>query len=492
VIDSISSSRIRAASTLGLGTLVVFAACSVFEPPEATSDGGGVGGLNTGGQNDANPDTSSGGGTTGGTAGNGGSSGSAGAGGGSGGDAGPTGPWWPYVTPNGCDSAGVPTSADRPEFSDPGGPLPPIYLATSRMRFGSANDDDALTANDKAWLDIGLDLDTSCTNSPTCSGTDGGLINETACKNDLVVPFDGKNCRDNQIGKLYPVAALSPFVGPLFGVTEPNWNCALHRGEFAVFLKLSDYNGQPNDDSVRVDVYTSIGLQTLQSWSCTSGPGGTVPPNWFNQAPWLSNAHWKIASRSISLTAPDAGSDLPDSKFADPAAFVRNGYLFTSLPPGTEFWLDGERAHIPGFRLILHRTILISKLEKQLDGTWSLLEGTVAGVVLPNEILSSFRELGFCQNMCSAYDNVVLYLNTNQDALSNTTAKLPQTPCNSLTIGIAFEARQATATVNDIEDVDPPVDCPKPKHPSAPQHGCICPGPTGGPCVLPDGGGDGG
>ncbi len=473
-----SISRLRGLTVAGL---LVFAACSVFEPPEDSTDGGGTGGSSGG---DASTDTSLGGSSGAG----GGASGS----GGSAGDAGPTGPWWPHTTQEGCDSAGVPKASDRPTDSDPGDSVAPIYLATSRMRFGSANDDDALTPNKDAWADIGMDLDESCTNSPTCSA-DGALVEQHACQNSLLVPFDGNDCRDNQIGKLYTVAALSPQVGPLFGITEPDWNCALHRGEFGVIFKVSDYNGKPNDDAVRLDMYTSIGLQKLESWTCTSGPGGTVPADWFNQAPWLHTKHWKIAQRSVSLTAPDAGVDLPDSKYADPAAFVRGGYLFVQLPSGAEFWLDGQRAHVPGFRLELHRAILVGGLKKELDGTWSLVDGTISGVVLPTEILSSFRELGFCNNMCAAYDNVVGYLNTNQDALSSTSDKLPNTPCDALSIGIDFEARQATASAVDVEAVDPPVDCPTPKNPLAPPHGCVCPDPTvGGPCVLPDGGADGG
>ena len=451
--------------------------CSVFEPPGATSDAG------------TNADSALGGGAgVGGSAG-----GSAGQDSGSGGtpsDSGPGGPWWNTQSKDGCQSVGVPTSADRPANSDPGAAIAPVYLATTRLRFGSANDDSALTPNDKAWLDIGLDVDLSCTNSSTCS-VGGNLVEEHACKNDLLVPFDGTQCRDNQIGKLYPVAALSPNVGPLFGVTEPNWNCALHRGEFGVIFKVSDYNGKPNDTSVRVDVYTSIGLQTLQNWTCTDGPNGSVPADWFNQAPWLHTAPWKIAENSLDLSGTPSGNEVPPSKYADPAAFVRDGYLFARLPPATEFWLDGERAHVPGFRLLLHRSVLIGKLEKAQDGTWKLLEGTLAGVVLPTEILGSFRELGFCENMCVAYSNVVAYLNTNQDTLSTTSAKLPDTACNSLSIGIGLEARQATATAADVEKAKAPVDCPTPKHPLAPQHGCVCPDPkVGGPCVLPDAGTD--
>ncbi|MCC6903894.1 MAG: hypothetical protein IT377_33305 [Polyangiaceae bacterium] len=480
------------ARSISGGVLAAFAACSVFEPPDAVdaSAAGGAAG-------DASVDVASGGQAgSGGKSGSGGSSGggAGGAGGGSGGvggDAGPGGPWWPRTTADGCESAGVPKATDRPKASDPGDSVGPIYLATSRMRFGSAKDDDALSADKDAWTEIGFDMDESCTNSPTCS-VDGGLVAEHACKNSLLVPFDGKQCRDNQIGKLLPVAALSPQVGPLFGVTEPNWNCAMHRGELAVIFKVSDYNGKPNDAAVRLDVYTSTGLQTMQNWTCTSGPNGTVPSDWYKQAPWLHTAHWKVAQRSVSFAAPDAGVEVPNSKYADPAAFVRDGYLVAQLPAGTEYWLDGERAHVPGFRLQLHRAVLLGKLAKQLDGTWSLAGGSISGVVLPTEILSAFREIGFCKNMCAAYDNVVGYLNTNQDTLSSTSDKLPGTPCDSLSIGIAFEARQATATAADVEPVKDPVDCPSPKHPLAPKHGCVCPDPkVGGPCVFAEGGTDG-
>lgn len=476
----------RYAGQSTLVAIVVVAACSVFEPPELTNDGGGASG-GTGG-NDASAGTG-GSSASGGTSGASGASGSGanGGAGGSGGDAGPE-EWWTHQTPEGCDSAGVPTSADRPSTGGTGTPLPPIYLATSRMRFGSADDDPPLTGNQHAWKDIGFDIDSTCTASETCV-VDGGPFVEHACKNDLLVPFDGNNCRDNQIGKLFPVAALSPLLGPLFGITEPNWNCALHRGEFSVFFKISDYDGSPNDPSVRVDVYTSMGLQQLPNWTCTSGPQGSVPPDWYNQAPWLHTENWKIAKRSIALSAADAGADLPDSKYADPAGFVRDGWLFAQLPNGSELWLNGERSHVAGFRLVLHRSVTLGKLKKELDGTWTLKQGTMGGVVLPSDILGSFREIGFCENMCDAYTSVLQYLNTNQDAISSTSDKLPNTPCNSLSIGIALEARQAKATSADIEDALDPVDCPKPKHPLAPQHGCDCPDAgVGGPCLLPDGG----
>jgi hypothetical protein len=498
-----------------------FEGCSVFEPPPDSSDSsigptggkGGSGGGATGGSTSGGTGgggnagaSASGGGGSGGSSGVAGQSGG-GQGGSAGGDAsvdsgdaaggtgggpctGPLGPWWRYTNSDQCESEGVPSSADRPSLSCDGASIAPFFVAMTRIRFGNANDDPALTPNDDAWQEIGFDLDRTCTSSPTCRSDDAPILNP-GCKNDDLVPFDGLNCRDNQIGKLFPIAALSPIVGGLFGMGERNWNCALHRGEFSVVFRVSDYNGQSIDPSVRFDMYTSVGLPSgLPSWECLK-PDGTVSDNWHNQAPWLPIEHFTIARRSLALNDPDAGTQVPNAKAADPAAFVRGGYLFAELPPGAEFWLDGERASTPGFRLIIRRGVLTGKLAKQLDGTWTLEDGTVAAVVLPGELVQAFREIGFCQNMCDAYSNVINYLNIALDTLSTSSTPLPDAPCDSSSIGMSFEARQMRATAADIVDVDPPVDCPPPRHPDAPPHGCVCPS-GGGQCQTADAGTDGG
>ncbi len=470
--------RVALFRSLLVSAASIAVACSVFEPPSGAADGG--------------PDSSAGGG--GGIAGGGGAGGtdaSAGTGGTAGADAGPVGPWWPYTNADSCQSEGVPSDSDRPTTGS-GGASNTITLAFSRLRFGDSKDDPQLTPDSNAWQDIGFDLDKTCTGSNTCKTADGGTVQEQACKNDTLLPFDGHKCRDNELGKLFPIAALSPQTA-LFGFSELDWNCSLWRGEFSLILRVSDYNGQPNDDSVRVDLYTSIGLKTLPNWTCTSGVDGGVPNTWSNQPQWLKSQHWTVAKRSIALNATDAGTDLPISKYADPAAYVRNGYLFARLPSGTEFWLDGQRAHVPGFRILLRRAVLVGKLSKQQDGTWKISNGTIGGVVLPSDVLKGFREIGFCENMCTDYQTVTGYLNTHQDSLSTTSQKLPNTPCDSLSIGIAFEALEATADAGDLVSVQSPVDCPEPSNPNAPRQGCVCPDPSvGGPCVLPDGGADGG
>jgi hypothetical protein len=182
---------------------------------------------------------------------------------------------------------------------------------------------------------------------------------------------------------------------------------------------------------------------------------------------------------------------VPRARFSDPLAFVRNGYLFAALPPGTELWLNGigDQSSIPGFRFILHRGILTGALVRQANQLWTIEDGTLGGVLYPPDVVQAYEEVGFCRNMCDSYDVLVQFLYTGQDVLATTSDLLPTAPCDGLSFGAKFEARQTGATAQNIVDGDP-ARCPNPKHPTAPRMGCVCL-PTGG-CEMPDAGDGGG
>jgi hypothetical protein len=494
--------RLKARRLVVLCTMLVSIGCSVFEPPQLTGGAGGTSGGtggaggntgNTGGRvagGSASTDSGAGAGTSadgGGAAGVGGSSDSGtGTGGGGSGGTPSTGPFWRTVNEHGCEVAGLPSHADRPVTSDPGEDLPPIYLAQTRIRIGAVSDDPGLSDNPEAWRDIGFDLDGVCTSSATCE-VDEALVNEKACANSIVLPFDGNQCRDNEIGKIFNVAASSPSVGSFFGFSERDWNCEMHRGGFSIIYKISGYNGQLNDRNVRVDHYTSIGLRELPAWNCRERIDAPLEENWHLRAPWLPTSRWLIIERSIDPAAPDSGDELPNAKAADPSAYVRNGYLVAQLPPGVDNWVNGQRTPVPGFRLVGHRMTIVAKLERREDQTWAIGEGTVSFVTRPQDVIAGFREIGYCENMCQSYDQVVGYLNTHQDALIGTNELLPDTPCNSLSFGMDFRARQITAKAADVVQGEQPVECPEPRHPDAPRQSCDCA--TGVGCEsTPDGG----
>ena len=482
---------------------LALAGCSVFEPPPFRDGGGGAGGFDTGaGDSSAGASPTDGNtledvsmpGDADATSPNDGArdistrdDGNAGldASDASGGDAvdsggrdgGPLGPWWPYTNAHGCASAGVPERSDRPAASDPGPDLPPIYVAVSRLRSGITKDDLALTPDDNAWQDIGFDFDKQCTRSTTCE-VDQVQVSDRSCANSNLTPFDGNQCRDNEIGKLLKVASMSPTVGEYFGITERDWDCELHRGGFSMIFKISNYNGRPNDRDVRLDMYTSTGLQKLPTWTCRATIDAPLAPDWYNRATWLSTDEWKIAQRSIDVAAPDPAdpNEVKNGIAADVAAFVRGGYLYAELPEGSEFWLDGENTAVPGTRQIMHRAIIVGQLIRGQDDLWTVDHGILEFVTSPGEMLQSFQEIGYCDNMCEAFFQLRNYFNTHQDTLTGTSETLPATPCNGLSVAFDWKARQAAALAKNIVPVQAPMFCPQPRHPLAARQGTQCDG----------------
>jgi hypothetical protein len=507
-----------------LSILCTAVACSVFESPDKLlgHDAGidnSTGGKPSSGGKGGTPDAGSGsvtgaGGTnaggmigmSGGATGAGGvaAGGMSGAGGSkeAGVPSGPTEPWWPHSVKVGtggasaiCDTAGVPKDGDRVP-SDPGDTIPPLYFAMNRFLLGAVDETPdpmnkqltLLTPNENAWLDIGLDLDGACTNSSTCQDPKTEkLIKDLSCTNSEQTTHDGNKCIDNSIGYIFNLAATSPLINQWFGMGENDWNCELWRGGFSTIFKVSDYNGQYNDDSVRFDMYTSTGLQSLPTWSCRKTIDAPLE-QWDAHAIWSKRSHWIISQDSISPSADGTGTEVPDSKWADPTAYVRGGWLIVHLPDASWVWLNGERTPVPGFREIMHRNVTAVKLvhDEQSD-TWSMDQGTMAFVARPAEMLEGFAQIGFCENMCGTFDTVKAYLNTYQDMLSTDTSAPNTTPCDSLSYGNKFKALQISATKDDVKPTAPFATCPQPRHPAAPRQGCVCSADRS-TCLPPDGG----
>lgn len=434
---------------------VLLAACSMFSPP-SEENGLGLGDAGTAGTNGAD-----GGGV-------GGSSGDGAAGSGS-----STGAqWWLRANKDGCTTASVPGASDRPSTSDPGRDLEPVYLAMSRVRFGAVKDDVSFTPDLNAFQNIGVDLDGVCTSSLGCE-VNQVTIDERACKSPSATPADGAQCRDNEVGRLFNTLA-GPGVGRHFRLNEADWNCELHRGGFGVILKISAYNGLPNDRNVRVDLYASSGLRTQPSWQCRDTLDGPLDADFYRNASWAPNDPWQVVEQSLDLSAPTEGSHVRGARAADPAAFVRDGYLVAHFPEGTELWFNGDRASIPGFRFNMHRSTLIARLKKERDDLWVIDEGTVGFVSRPDELLLSLRQIGLCENACTVFDVLSQYFYTHQDTLEGTSEILPDTQCNAVSVGVDFEARQASASSADVTKAQPLVVCPIPKNPAAPRPGCTC------------------
>jgi hypothetical protein len=365
------------------------------------------------------------------------------------GDAGVDGPdatggigWWSGAGgTDDCYSAGVPTPGDRPSAAG-GSSLPPIYLAITAMRIGSLDPNNRPSTT--AWRDIGFDLDGVCTQSPTCLTSDPVV----SCKpTGAAVPVDGNYCRDNTFGRLEVQAAAIPALGGTYGLNDDAFDCALCVGDYNFLIRISDYDGQPDDSQVRIDLYASPGLVTPLPWNCASA-------NWRSQPCFTPDMPFTV--RDTAVVSSQGGPNLPDAVINDPQAYVRGGYIVAQLPPNTLFWFPGYNAPATAFPLAFAQALVAGHLTKAQDGTWTIVDGTIGGRATEQDILQGFHLIGFCQNTDSNYMLLENFLHANLDILASGKVD-PTVTCDSVSVGIGFTAGQATA--GGLVHVPDPVPC---------------------------------
>lgn len=354
--------------------------------------------------------------------------------------------WWsgPVGT---CFSAKMPRPEDRPAPVSGGNVVPPITLALRSMRIGSLNADNKY--DPLAWQDLGLDLDGLCTSSPTCPADNP----DVSCKATKgAVAFDGNYCRDNTFGRLENTAANIKEVGGKYGLNDDAFNCALCTGAYNFLIKISGYNGQPNDDEVRIDMYPSPGLESPLPWDCTS-------PDWRTHPCFTGFLPFYV--RDTAVTTPTGGPNLPDAVLNDPKAFVRDGYIVGTLPANVLFWFpsikDRKAGVATAFPLKMTSGVITGKIKKAADGTWSVEDGTIAGRSLYTDVLQGFRLIGFCEQTDPNYGLMQTFLESNLDILGDGKVD-PNRTCDAISVGISYTAGEATA--GKLIKVDDLTECP--------------------------------
>lgn len=380
-------------------------------------------------------------------AGTGGRSGSAGAGGGATDAPGYGVGFWSGKSANGCDSAGAPTPQMRPTGTS-AEQLPAIYLAIDSLNLGS--EDPSGVKSKTAWQGYGLDLDGACTASPSCPASEDKPV-QTCKASTPKLPVDGSLCRDNTFGALQGGVGDTS-IGTTYRLTDDSFNCGLCLGRFTFIVKLSRYNGLPNDGDIRVDLYPSAGLETPIQFQCNA--------NWRteladNNLCWQTSQPFSV--EQSSMDAPTAGPDLSNSKIFDDAAYVKDGYLVMTMPPATRLWFPHTiSSPIYTFPFVLAGGVTTGKLVKKADQTWALDDGVIAGWSKAPDLIEGFERLGFCEGKDPLYPFMKTLVNSNLD-ISSDGSRDPAIACDAITVGIPFKARQAT--VGGLLDTPYPERC---------------------------------
>jgi hypothetical protein len=349
--------------------------------------------------------------------------------------------WWSGKAENGCVTAGQPSDDMRPAASD-APTIEPIYFGITRLLLGSQTQAGEL--NKDAWQEYGFDLDGICSLSPTCSDETEAV----SCKGaSSAVAYDGNYCRDNTFGRFEYFVTTIPEIGKKYELNDDIFNCGLCVGQYNILIKLSGYNGEANDDSVRIDLYASPGLEEQLPFDCKSDNQSTKLC-WLDAAPWLIDED--------SMDAPVEGPELADAKLFDGAAFVRDHYLFAHFPEQAMLRFPDQNAQFHPFPLRITKGIVTARVEKAADGTWALADGTIAGRVKGEDIVTGFREIGFCETDMR-YGIMTGYVKANLDIMSSGEVA-PDQSCDAISMGVGFTAQQATA--GKLVKVPPLVECP--------------------------------
>ena len=354
--------------------------------------------------------------------------------------------WWSKDDGRGCFSAGLPRPEDRPPAGSDKD-VGPIMLAISSMRLGSTNEQGVVDQN--AWQDIGLDLDGVCTASETCTSEDP----PPSCKAGASqLPRDGRYCRDNTFGKLEYSAALVPQIAKKYGLSDDAFNCALCVGHYTFLIRITGYNGEPNDDRIRIDLYPSPGLEKPLPWDCSQ-------PTWVTQPCFTPDMPWTVEEGT--LLEKRGGPNLPDSKIFSADAYVRDGYLVTQLPENTLFWFPGYKGLVVAYPIRLQKGIVVGKLLKAADNVWRIEDGVIAGRTKQQDVINGFRLIGFCAtNDKDNYELMTTVVSDNLDVLADGRSDA-NVSCDAMRMGVIFNARQARA--GKAEAVAPLVECVIPK-----------------------------
>jgi len=98
--------------------------------------------------------------------------------------------------------------------------------------------------------------------------------------------------------------------------------------------------------------------------------------------------------------------------------------------------------------------VVTGKLVQDQEGNWTLTDGIIAGRMDTKDAIDSFRFIGLCPGdpLSSTVEG---FAKAWADVLSSG-AILPEVTCDALSVGIAFEASEATiGTAARVEVPDP-------------------------------------
>lgn len=306
---------------------------------------------------------------------------------------------------------------ERPAVDDPAGGDLTLYEALHTIDFG-------LGADGGPTPLLGFDLDGICTcqGQPPAGESCAPAPNTTHCDMDAGVDNAGAGV----------VRAFSS----LPGFFEQDFiNARISGGFYGALVRVSKYNGKPNDTQVEAAFFPSNGTTGIEQ-------GIPVTPSWTGDDRWTLDP-----SALLGSTIPDGGQ--PAAKYVDQSAYVRDGMLVASLSFPI---FIGASAGDSTLTVDLVGAVVTARLVPD-NGTFRLEEGVIAGRWPTARMLTALavlhdpldpQKLGRLCGTNATYKFVKNQMCSAADIATNLLEDGRGAPCSAITVGIAFTANAAT------------------------------------------------
>jgi len=219
-------------------------------------------------------------------------------------------------------------------------------------------------------------------------------------------------------------------------------------GEWSLLVRVSGWNGEPNDTQVTVSLYSTLGFEMGEGGSgggtaatTGTGAGGSGEP-----APmpiWNGTDRWIIDSRGLNDSA-----SLDSATFKHEQAYVSEGLLVAQIDG--LFYAGSARVPIK-----VASGLLVARLET--DGPLTKLTGaTFAGRWAANDLIAAFGPLLVSNFPLCSIGSLFVGPMTDMCRLVDVTSPAASGTCNAISIAIGFDAEEALpgAIVTPTTEVD--------------------------------------
>jgi len=227
----------------------------------------------------------------------------------------------------------------------------------------------------------------------------------------------------------------------------------LKNGAANAILHVTGYNGQADDDQVRLEALVS---SNYFAYMGATDSGVAATPK------WDGNDVWPVAADSVN------NDDLSKPKNVDPNAYVSNHQLVATLDDsGFRLLIGLTNAYKVNLALHLHAAFLVCNIDATSVGRWgfTLNKCTLAGRWTADDLLHEIWrfpdpiDLQHPRPLCTdapSYPSFKQYICSSQDVTSSGTAG-PTAPCDAISFAANFDTVPALlGNVYNVDTYEPP------------------------------------